>query len=213
MDGGRGECVDSGGVLVPGVSEGLAVKVLVACEFEKLTRIAPEGNDEPKDSLDQRERGVDALIAVTGLQRWDEASELVVGETSGLCGSEGVGRGGNDRPPIFNYVQRQSRIKRYIDTKPNNELIHYCLQNPPYKFKWIKKTIPVVEGIDNNIYSIVDACLNVCDMWKAIERLEQGESINKENLTPLTPTLIHAGDSCEGGFDPRDEINGLEGKS
>nr|GEU47421.1 Gag-Pol polyprotein [Tanacetum cinerariifolium]GEX06143.1 Gag-Pol polyprotein [Tanacetum cinerariifolium] len=49
MDGGRGERVDSGGVvrsggeLVPGVSEGLAVKVLVACEFEKLTRIAPEG--------------------------------------------------------------------------------------------------------------------------------------------------------------------------
>nr|GEV94102.1 hypothetical protein [Tanacetum cinerariifolium] len=34
-----------------------------------------------------------------------------------------------------------------------------------------------------------------------------------ETLTPLTPTLIHAGDPCEGGFDPRDEINGLEAKS
>ncbi|GJT41506.1 retrovirus-related pol polyprotein from transposon TNT 1-94 [Tanacetum coccineum] len=57
--------------------------------------------------------------------------------------------GGKDRPPMLapgNYVQWKSRIKRYIDTKPNNELIHYCLQNPPYKFKWTEKTVPVAEG-------------------------------------------------------------------
>nr|GEV97544.1 hypothetical protein [Tanacetum cinerariifolium] len=45
-----------------------------------------------------------------------------------------------------NYVQWKFIIKRYIDTKPNNELIHYCLQNPPYKFKWTENTIPVAEG-------------------------------------------------------------------
>ncbi|GJQ90812.1 hypothetical protein Tco_0001951 [Tanacetum coccineum] len=130
--------------------------------------------------------------------------------------------GGKDRQPMLapgNYVQWKSRIKRYIDTKPNNELIHYCLQNPPYKFKWTEKTIPVVEGssktttkgymenyknvsqdirnqldakakavqiiltgIDNDIYSIVDACPNACEMWKAIERLKQGESINVQDL-------------------------------
>ncbi|GKB48709.1 hypothetical protein Tco_0899462 [Tanacetum coccineum] len=28
-------------------------------------------------------------------------------------------------------------------------------------------------GINNDIYSIVDACLNACEMWKAIERLKQ----------------------------------------
>ncbi|GJU35977.1 hypothetical protein Tco_1184331 [Tanacetum coccineum] len=57
--------------------------------------------------------------------------------------------GRKDRPPMLapgNYVQWKSRIKRYIDTKPNNELIHYCLQNPPYKFKWTEKTVPVAEG-------------------------------------------------------------------
>ncbi|GKB84779.1 hypothetical protein Tco_0957051 [Tanacetum coccineum] len=57
--------------------------------------------------------------------------------------------GGKDRPPMLapgNYVQWKSIIKRYIDTKPNNELIHYCLQSPPYKFKWTEKTIPVAEG-------------------------------------------------------------------
>ncbi|GJY86554.1 hypothetical protein Tco_0500580 [Tanacetum coccineum] len=57
--------------------------------------------------------------------------------------------GGKDRPLMLapgNYVQWKSRIKRYIETKPNNELIHYCLQNPPYKFKWAERTIPILEG-------------------------------------------------------------------
>ncbi|GJS33325.1 hypothetical protein Tco_0531707 [Tanacetum coccineum] len=31
----------------------------------------------------------------------------------------------------------------------------------------------ILTGIDNDIYSIVDACPNACEMWKAIERLKQ----------------------------------------
>ncbi|GJR76837.1 retrovirus-related pol polyprotein from transposon TNT 1-94 [Tanacetum coccineum] len=57
--------------------------------------------------------------------------------------------GSKDRPPMLapgNYVQWKSRIKRYIDTKPNSELIHYCLQNPPYTYQWAEKTVPVAEG-------------------------------------------------------------------
>ncbi|GJW61859.1 hypothetical protein Tco_0111194 [Tanacetum coccineum] len=57
--------------------------------------------------------------------------------------------GSKDRPPMLapgNYVQWKSIIKRYIDTKPNSELIYYCLQNPPYTYQWTKKTVPVVEG-------------------------------------------------------------------
>nr|GEU35366.1 hypothetical protein [Tanacetum cinerariifolium] len=37
-------------------------------------------------------------------------------------------------------------------------------------------------GIDNDIYFTVDACPNACKMWKAIERLKQGESINVQDL-------------------------------
>ncbi|GKF28979.1 hypothetical protein Tco_0095321, partial [Tanacetum coccineum] len=51
--------------------------------------------------------------------------------------------GSKDRPPMLalsNYVQWKSRIKRYIDTKPNSELIHHCLQNPPYTYQWAEKT-------------------------------------------------------------------------
>ncbi|GJS66246.1 retrovirus-related pol polyprotein from transposon TNT 1-94 [Tanacetum coccineum] len=56
---------------------------------------------------------------------------------------------GKDRPLMLapgNYVQWKSRFKRYINTKPNNELIHYCLQNPLYKFKWTDKTVLVAKG-------------------------------------------------------------------
>nr|GFC19075.1 hypothetical protein [Tanacetum cinerariifolium] len=40
----------------------------------------------------------------------------------------------------------------------------------------------ILTGIDNDIYSTVDACPNACEMWKAIERLKQGESINVYDL-------------------------------
>ncbi|GJV61143.1 retrovirus-related pol polyprotein from transposon TNT 1-94 [Tanacetum coccineum] len=138
--------------------------------------------------------------------------------------------GGKDRPPMLapgNYVQWKSRIKRYIDTKPNHELIHFCFKNPPYQYKLLTtdaNATPVTPGnegtsqqqqprgkvmetfatvpediqkwitaeakavqiilirIDNDIYSTVDACPNAMEMWKAIERLKQGESINVQDL-------------------------------
>nr|GFB94394.1 Gag-Pol polyprotein [Tanacetum cinerariifolium] len=40
----------------------------------------------------------------------------------------------------------------------------------------------ILTGIDNDIYSSVDACPNAYEMWKAIERLKQGESINVQDL-------------------------------
>nr|GFB62693.1 hypothetical protein [Tanacetum cinerariifolium] len=108
--------------------------------------------------------------------------------------------GSKDRPPMLapgNYIQWKSRIKRYIDTKPNQELIHYCLKNPLYELGWKEKSVLdsegnpttstervretyktvtheirdqlnaeaeavqiILTGIDNDIYSTVDACLN-----------------------------------------------------
>nr|GEY04293.1 hypothetical protein [Tanacetum cinerariifolium] len=40
----------------------------------------------------------------------------------------------------------------------------------------------ILKGIDNDIYSTVDACPNACEMWKAIKRLKKGESINVQDL-------------------------------
>nr|GEZ93175.1 hypothetical protein [Tanacetum cinerariifolium] len=57
--------------------------------------------------------------------------------------------GSKDRPPMLapgNYIQWKSRIKIYIDTKPNHELIHYCLENPPYELGWKTKLILDFDG-------------------------------------------------------------------
>nr|GEZ55052.1 hypothetical protein [Tanacetum cinerariifolium] len=77
--------------------------------------------------------------------------------------------GSKDRPPMLapgNYVQWKSKIKRYIDTKPNHELIHYCLTNPPYKLGWIEKKIPISEGspitrIERNQCKVTNHQVNV----------------------------------------------------
>nr|GEV60423.1 hypothetical protein [Tanacetum cinerariifolium] len=143
-------------------------------------------------------------------------------QTSNTLHNAIIEAGGKDRPPMLapgNYVHWKSIIKRYIDTKPNHELIYYCLKNPPYKFMWEDKQVLIFEGspvtttemymetyknvsqdlrnqlnaeakavqiiltgIDNDIYSTVDAFLNACEMWKAIKWLKQGESINVQDL-------------------------------
>nr|GEW86399.1 hypothetical protein [Tanacetum cinerariifolium] len=134
-----------------------------------------------------------------------------------------------DRPPMLapgNYVQWKSRTKRYIDTKPNQELIHYYLTSPPYELGWKEKFVLVSEGhpitttervfemyknvtqdirdqlnaeaeavqiiligIDNDIYSTVDACPNACEMWKAIERLKQVNEIRAEKTAGIANPL------------------------
>nr|GEY31510.1 hypothetical protein [Tanacetum cinerariifolium] len=57
--------------------------------------------------------------------------------------------GSKDHPPMLapgNYIQWKSRIKRYIDTKANRELIYYCLENPPYELGWNDKPVLDSEG-------------------------------------------------------------------
>nr|GEZ79759.1 hypothetical protein [Tanacetum cinerariifolium] len=74
-----------------------------------------------------------------------------------------------DRPLMLapgNYVQWKSRIKRYIDTKPNHEFIHHCLKNPPYKFTWVDKEVPISKG----------------SPVTRTESLKHGESINVQDL-------------------------------
>ncbi|GJR97086.1 retrovirus-related pol polyprotein from transposon TNT 1-94 [Tanacetum coccineum] len=52
----------------------------------------------------------------------------------------------------------------------------------------------ILTGIDNDIYSTVDACPNACEMWKAIERLKQDRNSQPETeekqLLPLSAPLM-----------------------
>nr|GEV67117.1 hypothetical protein [Tanacetum cinerariifolium] len=77
--------------------------------------------------------------------------------------------GSRDRPPMLapgRYPQWRSRFLRYVDTRPNEkEAIHLILT-----------------GIGDDIYSTVDACQTAQEMWEAIERLQQGESLNIQDV-------------------------------
>nr|GEU55440.1 reverse transcriptase domain-containing protein [Tanacetum cinerariifolium] len=63
----------------------------------------------------------------------------------------------------------------------------------------------IFTGIDNDIYSTVDAYPNTCEMWKAIERLKQGESINVQDLKTILywefgKFTSHDGESLESYY-------------
>nr|GEW40672.1 hypothetical protein [Tanacetum cinerariifolium] len=117
-------------------------------------------------------------------------------QTSNILHNAIMEAGSKDRPPMLapgNYIQWKSRIKRYINTKPNRELIYYS-DKVFETYQNVKQEIRdqlnaeaeavqiILTRIDNDIYSTVDACPNACEMWKEIERLKQGESINAQDL-------------------------------
>ncbi|GJR33420.1 retrovirus-related pol polyprotein from transposon TNT 1-94 [Tanacetum coccineum] len=78
--------------------------------------------------------------------------------------------GGKDRPPMLapeGYMENYKNVSQDIRDQLNAEAEAVQI---------------ILIGIDNDIYSTVDACPNACEMWKAIERLKQGESINVQDL-------------------------------
>nr|GEX45705.1 hypothetical protein [Tanacetum cinerariifolium] len=99
--------------------------------------------------------------------------------------------GSKDRPPMLatgRYAQWQSCSMIYVDTKPNMKELKKCIFNETYE-----NTLPenrayidakakaihmILSGIEDEIYSTVDACKTTQEMWTAIKRLQQdGESI------------------------------------
>ncbi|GJS74214.1 hypothetical protein Tco_0707055 [Tanacetum coccineum] len=129
--------------------------------------------------------------------------------------------GSRDRPPILatgRYAQWQSRFLRYIDTRPNGDALRKCILEGPYQLTTV--IIPVAHatddtlaeaiylqltGIEDEIYSTVDACKKTHEMWITIERLQQGESLNiqvvKTNLFwEFGKFTSHDGESMESYY-------------
>nr|GEV41982.1 Gag-Pol polyprotein [Tanacetum cinerariifolium] len=82
--------------------------------------------------------------------------------------------GSKDRPPMLAPGSPITRTERFQETYKN---VSQEIRNQLNAEAEVVQII--LTGIDNDIYSTVDACPNACEMWKAIERLKQGESINK----------------------------------
>nr|GFC01830.1 hypothetical protein [Tanacetum cinerariifolium] len=96
--------------------------------------------------------------------------------------------GSKDRPPMLapGWIDKEipiyegspiTRTERFQETYKNVSQDICDQLNAEAKAAQI-----ILTGIDNDIYSTVDACPNACEMWKAIERLKQGESINVQDL-------------------------------
>nr|GFA00962.1 Gag-Pol polyprotein [Tanacetum cinerariifolium] len=102
--------------------------------------------------------------------------------------------GSKDRPPML--APESSIQVRLEDTKvpisegspiTTTERIHETYKNVSQEIRdqlnaEAEAVQIILTGIDNDIYSTVDACPNEREMWKAIERLKQGESINVQDL-------------------------------
>nr|GEV88999.1 zf-CCHC domain-containing protein/UBN2 domain-containing protein [Tanacetum cinerariifolium] len=97
--------------------------------------------------------------------------------------------GGKDRPPMLapvNYTDKvvpvaegntETTTERYMENYKN------VSQDIRDQLNAEAEAVQIIlTGIDNDIYSAVDACPNACEMWKTIKRLKQGESINVQDL-------------------------------
>nr|GEY15683.1 hypothetical protein [Tanacetum cinerariifolium] len=102
-----------------------------------------------------------------------------------------------DRPPMLTpgrYDQWQSHFLRYIDTRPNGDALRKCIlevvetllnMSPENKehYQLEKEAIHLLlTGIGDEIYSTVDACKTSHDMCIAIQRLQEGGSLNIQDF-------------------------------
>ncbi|GKA62566.1 hypothetical protein Tco_0762085 [Tanacetum coccineum] len=81
-------------------------------------------------------------------------------QTSNALHNAIIEAGGKDRPPMLalGYMENYKNVSQDI----RDQLIAEA-----------EAVQIILTGIDNDIYFIVDACPNACEMWKAIERLKQ----------------------------------------
>ncbi|GJS62404.1 hypothetical protein Tco_0657188 [Tanacetum coccineum] len=90
--------------------------------------------------------------------------------------------GSKDRPPMLAPVlvaegSSETTTERYMENYKN------VSQDIRDQLNAEAEAVQIIlTGIDNDIHFTVDACPNACEMWKAIERLKQGESINVQDL-------------------------------
>nr|GEV43811.1 hypothetical protein [Tanacetum cinerariifolium] len=132
-----------------------------------------------------------------------------------------------DRPLMLGtgrYAQWQSRFLTYNDTRPNGDALRKCIPAVPITHDSLKvpertavETILTLEnnkhyqsekeaihllltGIEDEIYSTVDACKTAHDMWIVIERSTTTTRYKgKEIAKPITPPSESA---CEEDSDP-----------
>nr|GEV17450.1 hypothetical protein [Tanacetum cinerariifolium] len=109
-------------------------------------------------------------------------------QTSNALHSAIMESGGKDRPTIppheFQLINPTAKVAEdgtEITTAGHMEAYHNVSKEIRDQHDTEAKTIQIIlTGIDNDIYSTVDACPNACEMWKEIKRKftsQDGESL------------------------------------
>nr|GFB31069.1 hypothetical protein [Tanacetum cinerariifolium] len=76
--------------------------------------------------------------------------------------------GGKDRSPMLAPGSSYTTIEGYMKNYKN------VSQDIRDQLNAEAEAVQIIlTGIDNDVYSTVDACPNACEMWKEIERLKQ----------------------------------------
>nr|GEW22702.1 hypothetical protein [Tanacetum cinerariifolium] len=81
---------------------------------------------------------------------------------------------------LGSYAQWSSRFMRYVDIKHNKYQRKQCIKKGPYILTLLVTLEVPAEG--DNPGQALDACLTAREMWLAIERLQQRESINIQDM-------------------------------
>nr|GFB14844.1 hypothetical protein [Tanacetum cinerariifolium] len=84
--------------------------------------------------------------------------------------------GGKDRPPMLAPDKDVPVVEGSTETTTERYMENYknVSQDIRDQLNAEAEAVQIIlTGIDNDIYSTVDACPNACEMWKAIERLKQ----------------------------------------
>ncbi|GJT32381.1 uncharacterized mitochondrial protein-like protein [Tanacetum coccineum] len=89
-------------------------------------------------------------------------------QTSNALHNAIMEEGGKDHPPMLAPGSSETTTEGYMENYKN------VSQDIRDQLNAEAEAVQIILiGIDNDIYSIVDACPNACEMWKVIERLKQ----------------------------------------
>ncbi|GJZ43040.1 retrovirus-related pol polyprotein from transposon TNT 1-94 [Tanacetum coccineum] len=104
---------------------------------------------------------------------WFEAKTLEPGKTEVRNTEECLDR----ENQIYNFLKKEVEEQTVLETlsniSPENKA-HYDVKKEAIHL--------LLTGIGDEIYSIIDACKTAHDMWIVIERLQQGESLSKQDV-------------------------------
>nr|GEW65820.1 hypothetical protein [Tanacetum cinerariifolium] len=169
--------------LPQGTGSGSGLRTIPKISDESSKRAAEEELEQEcskrqktKESLEPREKEDDELIQKDLQKNGDDSVDVRHRGATTTVSSLDTGQV-NDKQVLISEGSPVTTTETYMETYKNVSQDIRDQLNAKAEALQI-----ILTGIDNDIYSTIDAYPNACEMWKAIERLKQGESINVQDL-------------------------------